>query len=147
MPATTGRSAWWKRGWARAYGAPKALTIAHLHTENRDDNDAFHDRAGLPGEGPQTYDDQLQSTFSNATAWSIGLNAIAAPFSGRLTFENVEIIGTGEDGSVGTKLDPFENETDITVRNVRIDGFDIGLAAPRQGDGLIDGAQIASGAS
>ncbi|MEM9813590.1 MAG: G8 domain-containing protein, partial [Pseudomonadota bacterium] len=130
-----------------AYGAPKALTIAYLHTDNRDDNDEFHESEGLLGEVPQSYEEQLQSTFSNFTAWNIDLNAIAAPYSGRLTFENIDIIGTGEQGSVGLKLDQFDNENDITVRDVTIDGFDIGLAAPRQGEGLIDGAQIVAGVS
>ncbi|MEM6889147.1 MAG: hypothetical protein AAF636_13515, partial [Pseudomonadota bacterium] len=127
-----------------AYGAPKALNIAYLHTDNRDDNDEHQEIEGLLTPVPQSFEDQLQSTFSNFTAWNIELNAIAAPYSGRLTFENIDIIGTGEGGSIGIKLDQFDNENDITVRNVTIDGFDVGLAAQRQGEGLIDGARISA---
>ncbi|MEM6940838.1 MAG: DUF4214 domain-containing protein [Pseudomonadota bacterium] len=130
-----------------AYGAPKALNIAYLHTDNRDDNDAHQEAEGLLTPVPQSYENQLQSTFSNFTAWNIELNAIAAPYSGRLTFENIDVLGTGEGTSIGIKLDQFANENDITVRNVTIDGFDIGIAAQRQGEGLIDGAQIAAGVS
>ncbi|MEM0943340.1 MAG: G8 domain-containing protein, partial [Pseudomonadota bacterium] len=125
-----------------AYGAAKGLNIAYLHTDNRDDNDEFHESIGVLDPVPQAWEDQLQSTFSNFTAWNIDLNAIAAPYSGRLTFENIDVIGTGQDFSVGVKLDQFDNENDITLRNLQIDGFDVGLAAPRQGQGLIDGAQI-----
>ncbi|MEM6566476.1 MAG: G8 domain-containing protein, partial [Pseudomonadota bacterium] len=130
-----------------AYGAPKALNVAYLHTDNRDDNDEHQVLEGLLAPVPQSYEDQLQSTFSNFTAWNIDLNAIAAPYSGRLTFENIDIIGTGVGGSIGVKLDQFDNENDITVRNVTIDGFEVGLAAQRQGEGLIDGARIAANGS
>ncbi|MEM8733593.1 MAG: G8 domain-containing protein [Planctomycetota bacterium] len=127
-----------------AYNAPKGLNIAYLHTDNRDDNDAHWIGEGVLAPVPPEYEDQLQSTFSNFTAWNVPLSGVAAPYSGRLTFENINLFGTAAEGSVGLKLDQFANQNDITVRNVMIDGYLTGIAAQRQGDAIIDGAEISA---
>ncbi|MEM9366844.1 MAG: dockerin type I domain-containing protein, partial [Planctomycetota bacterium] len=127
-----------------AYNVPKGLNIAYLHTDNRDDNDEHFVLEGLLPEVPQDYENLLQSTFSNFTAWNVPLSGVAAPYSGRLTFENIELIGTGAEGSIGLKLDQFANDNDLTVRNIKIDGYLTGIAAPRQGNGVIDNAEISA---
>ncbi|MEM6468396.1 MAG: dockerin type I domain-containing protein [Planctomycetota bacterium] len=126
------------------YSAVKGLNVAYLHTDNRDDNDEHFVGEGLLAAVPQEYEETLQSTFSNFTAWNVPLSGIAAPYSGRLTFENIELVGTGAEGSVGLKLDQFANQNDITVRNVSVDGYLVGIAAQRNGDAMIDGAQISA---
>ncbi|MEM8913246.1 MAG: G8 domain-containing protein, partial [Planctomycetota bacterium] len=127
-----------------AYNVPKGLNIAYLHTDNRDDNDEHFVLEGLLPEVPQEYENLLQSTFRNFTAWNVPLSGVAAPYSGRLTFENIELIGTGAEGSIGLKLDQFANDNDLTVRNIKIDGYLTGIAAPRQGNGVIENAEISA---
>ncbi|MEM8947327.1 MAG: G8 domain-containing protein, partial [Planctomycetota bacterium] len=76
------------------YSAAKGLVVAYLHTDNRDDNDDHFVGEEILDPVPQAYEDQLQSTFSNYTAWNVTLSGVAAPYSGRLTFENIELLGT-----------------------------------------------------
>ncbi|MEM6689699.1 MAG: G8 domain-containing protein [Planctomycetota bacterium] len=127
-----------------AYNVPKGLSIYYLHTDNRDENDEHFEREGLLPVVPAAYENQIQSTFSNFLAWNVPLSGIAAPYAGRLTFENIEVIGTGAEGSIGLKLDQFANENDLTVRNIKIDGYLTGIAAQRQGNGVIDNAEISA---
>ncbi|MEM8912410.1 MAG: G8 domain-containing protein, partial [Planctomycetota bacterium] len=127
-----------------AYNVPRGLNIYYLHTDNRDDNDAEFVGEGILAEVPQAYEDALQSTFSNFTAWNVPLSGVVAPYAGRLTFDNIRLIGTGGEGSVGIKLDHFANQNNFTVRNVQVEGYDVGIAAPRQGDAVIENAQIAA---
>ncbi|MEM1186851.1 MAG: hypothetical protein AAGI53_17845, partial [Planctomycetota bacterium] len=93
---------------------------------------------------PQAYEDSLQSTFSNYTAWNVPLSAVSAPYSGRLTFDGIDILGTGAEGSIGIKLDQFANQNDITVHDITVDGYLVGVAAQRQGEAIIDGATISA---
>ncbi|MEM9336636.1 MAG: G8 domain-containing protein [Patescibacteria group bacterium] len=125
-----------------AYSATKGLYIAYLHTDNRDEYYHYQAEEGNVARVPQAYEDQLQSTFSNFTAWNIPSSGIAAPYSTRLTFRNIDLIGDGKYGSIGIKLDQFSNRNDLTIENASIDGFTVGIAAPRQGQALINGAQI-----
>ncbi|MEM7526960.1 MAG: G8 domain-containing protein [Pseudomonadota bacterium] len=127
-----------------AYAATKGLQIHYLHTDNRDDADDGLVQEGLLAPVPQAYEDQLQSTFSNIDFWNIRLSGIDVPYASRLTFENVSLLGTGAEESIGLRLDHFANDNNFTVRNVDIDGFQIGLTAPRQGDASIDGAEISA---
>ncbi|MEM1011168.1 MAG: G8 domain-containing protein [Planctomycetota bacterium] len=126
------------------YNAPKGLVVAYLHTDNRDGNDQFYVDEGIIAGVPDAYENRLHSTFTDFTAWNVSLSGIAAPYSGRLTFENVNLFGTGVEDSVGIKLDQFSNENDITVRDVTLEGFAVGIAAQRQGDAVIDNAEIAA---
>ncbi|MEM1013850.1 MAG: G8 domain-containing protein, partial [Planctomycetota bacterium] len=126
------------------YSAPKGLLVAYLHTDNRDENDDHFVGTGELAPVPQSYEDTLQSTFSNYTAWNVPLSGISAPYSGRLTFEGIDVLGTGAEGSVGIKLDQFANQNDITVRNINVDGYLVGVAAQRQGEAIIDGAVISA---
>ncbi|MEM8494510.1 MAG: hypothetical protein AAF663_03890, partial [Planctomycetota bacterium] len=126
------------------YSAPKGLVVAYLHTDNRDDNDDHFVGEGILAPVPQEYEDSLQSTFSNYTAWNVPLSAVSAPYSGRLTFDGIDILGTGAEGSIGIKLDQFANQNDITVRNITADGYLVGVAAQRQGEAIIDGAVISA---
>ncbi|MEM1186853.1 MAG: hypothetical protein AAGI53_17855, partial [Planctomycetota bacterium] len=126
------------------YSAPKGLVVAYLHTDNRDDNDDHFVGIGALAPVPQAYEDSLQSTFSNYTAWNVPLSAVSAPYSGRLTFDGIDILGTGAEGSIGIKLDQFANQNDITVRDITVDGYLVGVAAQRQGEAIIDGATISA---
>ncbi|MEM7311864.1 MAG: G8 domain-containing protein [Planctomycetota bacterium] len=127
-----------------AYAASKGLNLYYLHTDNRDDSDEHFVAEELLADVPQEYEDQLQSTFSNFIAWNVPLVGIDAPYAGRVTFESVELVGTGMEGSVGIKLDQFANQNDITVRNIMVDGYLTGIAAQRQGQALIDTAEISA---
>ncbi|MEM1164487.1 MAG: hypothetical protein AAGJ28_26460, partial [Pseudomonadota bacterium] len=127
-----------------AYSSTKGLNILYLHTDLRDDQDAFLISEGRLQPVAQAYEDQLQSTFSNYTAWNVPLSAIEALYSGRLTFENLDVTGAGAEASVGISLDNFANQNNLTVRNAAIDGYEVGIAAPRQGDSEITGATISA---
>ncbi|MEO0623093.1 MAG: GDSL-type esterase/lipase family protein [Pseudomonadota bacterium] len=127
-----------------AYAASKGLQIHYLHTDNRDEADAFFVEEGVLAEVPQAYEDQLQSTFSDSTFWNVRLSGVDAPYATRLTFEDIEVFGTGEEGSVGIKLDHFANQNNFTVRDVTVEGFTTGIGAPRQGDASIEEARISA---
>ncbi|MEO1456281.1 MAG: GDSL-type esterase/lipase family protein [Pseudomonadota bacterium] len=129
-----------------AYGATKGLQIHYMHTDHRDTagEEPLLLEDGLLTPVPQAYEDQLQSVFSDIEFWNIQLTGIDAPYSTRLTFEDVDLIGTGEEGSIGIKLDHFANENNFTLRDLEIEGFQTGLAAPRQGDAVIEDATIAA---
>ncbi|MEM8699668.1 MAG: G8 domain-containing protein, partial [Pseudomonadota bacterium] len=125
-----------------AYSSVKGLNVLYLHTDLRDEQDEF-----LIGEDrldpvAQAYEDQLRSVFSNYTAWNVPLSAIEALYSSRLTFENLDVTGSGAEASVGISLDNFANENSFSVRNATVEGYAVGIAAPRQGDSEIDGARI-----
>ncbi|MEM9365921.1 MAG: G8 domain-containing protein, partial [Planctomycetota bacterium] len=127
-----------------AYNAQKGLNIYYLHTDNRDDNDAEFVQRGLLADVPQSYEEALQSTFSNFKAWNVSKVGINAPYSGRLTFHNIDIMGTGLEGSIGIKLDHFANQNNFTLKDLKVDGYQVGIAAPRQGLASIDGAEISA---
>ncbi|MEM6621654.1 MAG: G8 domain-containing protein [Pseudomonadota bacterium] len=127
-----------------AYSTTKGLNVYYIHTGLRDEQDAFLISEDRLVPVAQAYEDQLQSVFSNYTAWNVPLTAIEVRYSSRLTFENVDITGAGAEASVGISLDNFANMDNFTVRNATIDGFEVGIAAPRQGDSVIDGATISA---
>lgn len=127
-----------------AYSAAKGLQIHYLHTDNRDDDEVELLADGLLTPVPQAYEETLQSTFSNSQFWNIRHSGVDAPYATRLTFDNFDLIGTGEEGSVGVKLDHFANQNNFTLTNISAEGFGVGIAAPRQGNAVIDGATLAA---
>lgn len=127
-----------------AYVVPKGLQIHYLHTDNRDDQDVELVADGQLAEVPQAYEDQLQSTFSDATFWNVSLSGVDAPYATRLTFEDIDVFGTGAPSSYGIKLNHFANQNNFTVRDVTVEGFDTGIAAPRQGDATVERADFAN---
>ncbi|MEM9098399.1 MAG: G8 domain-containing protein, partial [Pseudomonadota bacterium] len=127
-----------------AYATVKGLNVTYLHTDLREEQDAFLESENRLLPIAQAYEDQLQSTFSNYTAWNVPLSAIEANYSGRLNFQNVDVIGSGAEASVGISLDNFAATNHLTVRNATVDGYAVGIAAPRNGDSTIDGAQISA---
>lgn len=126
----------------QGYAVPKGLQIHYLHTDDRDEGDRILVEEGLLPPVPQTYEDGLQSTFSNSAFWNVSLSGVDAPYSSRLTFDGLTLLGTGTEGSVGLRLDHFANTNNFTVHAVEIAGFDLGIGAPRQGVGVIDGATL-----
>ncbi|MEO0760685.1 MAG: SGNH/GDSL hydrolase family protein, partial [Pseudomonadota bacterium] len=122
-----------------AYSVAKGLQIHYLHTDNRDPGDR---ELGLTV--PQAYEAQLQSTFSNLTVWHPRLSGIDAPYSSRLTFEGIDLLGSGDPESTGFLLDHFANQRNFTVTDTTIEGFGTGFAVPRQGQSVIEGLESAN---
>lgn len=116
-----------------AYSAAKGLQIHYLHTDHRDDGDREFEEEGLLAVVPQEYEDQLLSTFSNSTYWNVSTSAVDAPYTGRVAFDNITALGDGSAGSVGVRLDHFASENGLSLTNSDVQGFEIGVNAPRAG--------------
>lgn len=127
-----------------AYNAAKGLQIHYLHTDHRDSQDRQFAAEGILAEVPQTYEDQLLSTFSDLTIWNVNLSGVDAPYTSRVVFDGLDLTGTGQEGSFGVALDHFANQHSLTLSNSTIQGFEVGVAAPRQGVGLIDSVTLAN---
>lgn len=128
----------------QAYGAPKGLDVRYLHTDHRDAGDREAVANGDLAAVPRAYESQLSSTFSDFTAWNTDLAGIIAPYSSRLHFSGLDLLGTGAEGSYGVALDHFANQHSLNLTDSRIIGFDVGVAAPRQGQGLIETVSLAN---
>ncbi|MEM6468104.1 MAG: G8 domain-containing protein [Planctomycetota bacterium] len=116
-----------------AYNATHGLAMYYLHA------------GGIgPEEGETAYWDQLNSTFSNSTLWGIKQTAVEAPYGSRMTFDNLRIIGSGQSGSIGMKLDHFWNIARFDFNSLDIKGFETGIALPTGGTVTIEGGAFAN---
>ncbi|MEM7269879.1 MAG: G8 domain-containing protein [Pseudomonadota bacterium] len=126
------------------YGAEKGLQIHYLHTDHRD----LQDKELAVDQGlavvPQAYEETLKSTFSNSTFWNVGLSGVETPYSTRIAFDRIEVIGTGKQSSIGFDLGHFAVENNVSGSDLTASGFLIGLNAPRQGLARFDGLTLAN---
>ena len=116
-----------------AYATTKGLQVHYLHTDDRDEGDRGFEEEGLLATVPQAYEDQLLSTFANSTYWNVSKSAVDVPYSGRIALENITALGTGEEASIGVRLDHFASENGLSLSNSDIRGFQGGVTTPREG--------------
>lgn len=126
----------------QAYVVGKGLQVYYVHTDHRDDQDRELADEDILSEVPQEYEDQLISSFNGFTAWSIEYSGVGAPYSSRLSFSNIDLIGDYQEGSIGVELDHFASQHFLTLADSEIRGFEVGIAAPRQGYGLIENVTL-----
>lgn len=122
----------------QSYVVKDGLLVYYVHTDHRDDQDREFADDGSLADVPQQFEDQLVSNFNNFTAWAVTSTGVGAPYSSRLSFSNLDLIGDYREGSVGVALDHFATQHSMTLRDSEIRGFDIGVAAPRQGYGVVE---------
>ncbi len=121
------------------YGTTKGIQIYYLHTEFFGDGLYTEDGTTPP---PLAYDNQLRSTISDSTIWNVEQSAVAAPYANKVTFENLTLVNGTSKGTVGLDLAHFQNENGLEVKNVKIDGFDVGLKLTTQGQVTVTGGEI-----
>ncbi len=115
------------------YSAVKGLEIYYMHATFLGDSEGAVD---------QDYRDTLASTFEDLTLWSIERNAIGFNYSENLTFRDVRIVGNGLAGQVGVNAGHFHLLDDYRFENMQVEGFQIGMRVPTQGNIVIEGGEF-----
>ncbi len=102
---------------------------------------------------PQAYIDSLDPVIDGLTVWG-NRDGVLLNYNERLSLVNADIVGIGHDfqhnlgqtAAVGVGLD-LQNEVTNGpgyLRNIRIEGFEMGFLAPRNGVWDVDGLYLAN---
>ncbi|MEM9219821.1 MAG: G8 domain-containing protein, partial [Cyanobacteria bacterium P01_F01_bin.150] len=126
-----------------AYGSTIGFRSRYIHSQSylgEETDSAFH------APPPQAYIDTLKPKFEGVTVWD-SRDGLVLNYNERLSVENARLIGTGapfvfNGGTANTGVG-LDVGTEVTrgpgqLKNISIEGFNMGLVAPRHDQWTID---------